>query len=302
MSILVNSKNKYLLAALSLTVFSCQPSEDQLTSDLFDDDSAEVESVVTSVSGSIDDTSGDSYAQLSTQSTNNKYLIWSILLPKATAGNCPLRAAYSVCNAGVKAQSYDGCTPLGGRFERSGEVELSFSQSNCSLAVQGDSVVRTKVMSMNGPYGGQVNHSTDQAQDYLGQNYGGGSKLTLLDSGYQLEILGLHKQVKVKNQERLNISIRTLQPLFVNQIQRDGRQVTSGQIEYNHNLAQYTSKVTFTNLQWDSSCCHPLSGQLQLEYSGSRSGTSQVEFLSCGSAQVTNAQGIVKQIELALCE
>lgn len=259
---------------------------------------AAVESGITMVSGMADEQSGGSFALQSVSPTS----IWEVMLgPKAYAANC-VRPYYSSCSSGVKSAVYDACDIAGTSRTITGHATLTYSHMSCTLASNGDTVTRTYDIDISGPRGGVVSHSSDSGTDYRGSTYGGGGRLTKTAGGWDAEILGRHSAMTFRGHNVFNVSVRTLVPLNVSgSLARASRVVSGGQLEVNHNIAQFTAVISPTNLTWTNSCCHPVSGSLSVNYSGSKSGSATVTFTGCGSATV-NEGGQQKTIELSYCE
>lgn len=260
-----------------------------------------VESGITMLGGIADDQTSSGYAVLE-KSQSGVSPIWNILLgPQAIADNC-LRAYQSTCNLGLKSASYDACNPTGTNLSISGQVQLSYSHSSCTMTTIGDSVVRSYSLNISGPRGGVLSHSSDLATDYKGSSYGGGGKMTLVSGGWSLEILGRHTDLNIRNLKVMSLSTRTVSPVSVTgSLSRVSRVMDGGQIEVNHNFAKFTTTMVPQNLRWTANCCHPTSGSLGLTFSGSKTGSATVTFQGCGSAQV-DRDGQSSLIELSYCE
>jgi hypothetical protein len=115
-------------------------------------------------------------------------------------------------------------------------------------------------------------------------------------------IIYSHKSLSIGGAELARVSIRTLAPVSVTgSLSRASRLVNGGQIEVNYNRAQATAVVIPQNLQWSNTCCHPTAGTLQLNWSGTKTGSTSVSFSGCGQASV-NQNGQVRNIELSYCE
>jgi hypothetical protein len=266
-----------------------------------DANEAILESAVTSISGMADDQSGASYAQNSQNYLNKIDIFKRIFAQEALASNCN-RAVFATCSSGVKSEAYTGCVPTNTSRSLTGQVQLNYSQSNCSLSSDGDQVVRTYSLNLTGPRGGVVNISSQSAQDYSGLSYGGGGKLTKTSSGHEIEILGKHKTFTRNNNTYYSVSVRTLNPLVLTGgLTRSSRVLSSGTIEVNHNLAKYTMTMTPNNVAWSNSCCHPVSGSFSVNYSGSKTGSATVTFNGCGTANL-NQGGQDTQLTMNYCE
>ncbi len=255
-----------------------------------------VESATSMISGLADDQSGDNYAFHQSKPWKQE-----LLLPSAYAASC-VRPIYSSCSSQARTQSYNSCNVGSTSLLMSGSISLNYSDSLCALSANGSSVTRSYDVTLTGIRGGNVSISSSNATDYKNLSYGGGGRLTKTGSGWNVDILGKHKSLRVAGVEIANVSIRTLSPIAVTgSLSRVSRTMTGGQIEVNYNRAAATAVIQPSNLQWSNSCCHPVSGSMSLNWSGSRTGTSAVTFQGCGQAEV-NENGQVRNIELSYCE
>jgi hypothetical protein len=294
-------KNSILTLTLLSLVVACgkkQENEESLSVDSLE---AVVESGVTMISGMADEQSGSSLA-LKSNSNEMRPKVLDFILPTAYAVNCT-RAFYQSCDNGIKSIDYSSCDIPGTSRSLDGQIQLSYSDLSCSLSNDGDSVTRTYDLSITGVRGGQISHSSSEQKDYREEVYGGGGRLTRTAAGWDLDILGRHSQLNFRGREIYDTSIRTLNTIEITgSLSRANRLITSGQIEVNHNKAEFTATMTPNNLQWTSSCCHPTSGSLNVVFSGSRTGNATVTFgEACGIATVDN-DGQSNSIQLSYCE
>jgi hypothetical protein len=295
-------KNSILISIVLIsTLVACGKKENNEEDVSVGSEEAAVESGITMIGGLADDQSGSSLALKS--EVNNPYPnFMDILAPKAYAANCS-RAFFQGCSSGVKSISYDGCEIPGTSKLLDGEVALTYTDSTCSLANNGESVTRTYDIQMSGIRGGVIGYSSAIQKDYREEEYGGGGRITRTPSGWEIDILGRHAQLTFRNREIYNTSIRTLSPVEVTgSLSRTSRLINGGQIEVSHNKAEFTATMTPNNLQWTGSCCHPTSGTLDVVYSGNITGQAIVTFGSvCGQATV-DKDGQSKSIQLSYCE
>jgi hypothetical protein len=293
----MNFKLRYVAMCLILGISGgCQKAKDVEAADSLDATESVVESAMTQVAGDADDQAGSSYAYQSKPDP----LFFTLVLNKAYAANCQRPIAAS-CSAGVRSQTYSNCNTAESSISMSGAASLTYSQSNCSLAISGDYVERTYDLTLSGPRGGQYDLLSSNQTDYRGQTYGGGGRLQKTSSGFSIAILGRHSELSFRGRILSSVSTRTLQNVELNQLTRNGRILNGGQIEVNHNLAEFTTVISPVNVQWTSTCCHPVSGSLNLSFSGSKSGSATVTFLSCGSAEI-NENGQTRTTSISYCE
>lgn len=287
-----------VLCLLLLTTSACKKNLQDESSSV-DPVEASLETAMNMVSGLSDDQAGASYA-LRSEATKPSVIQW-LMGPVAYAEAC-LRAYYATCVNGVKSATYNACDINYGSATLSGSVQLTYSHNSCTLTTNGDSVTRTYDVVFTGPRGGAISHSSALASDYRGTQYGGGGKLTVAPVGWTVDILGRHTNLTWKGRSLYNVSVRTLAPMSITgSLGRNGRILNGGQLEVNHNLAKFTSVIQPNNLQWQSTCCHPVSGSLNISFSGSKSGSATVQFNGCGSATL-DKDGQSQDISLSYCE
>lgn len=286
-------KNLILILALfALTACGQKKSAD---SEL-DISAVTIESATSLISGVADDQSGDNYASYIPRPDGLNFII-----NQAWAASC-VRAVYSSCNSGIRSQTYNDCDLGSSTLKMSGQVQLNYSSTVCSMGSVGNSVTRSYDVTLSGIRGGELSISSQNQSDYKGQTYGGGGRLTTQAAGWSLDIFGKHKTLSVNGVELARVSIRTLQSVNITgSLSRVSRLVSGGQLEVNYNRIQATALLVPQNLQWSNTCCHPISGSLQVTWSGSKVGSSSVTFNGCGQASL-NENGQVRDIELSYCE
>lgn len=302
------SQNQIILVlTLTLALSACGKKAVETTSsdlDLFSVDQTEsvVESGITALNGVADEQANSALTSFTKPQNLNKYeLFKSVFIQEAFAAVCS-RAYQQSCVNGIKTISYSGCTNSNAAATFNGDVSLTYSHGSCTLAVSGDSVTRTYDLNIAGPRGGIMSVTSDNAVDYLGSSYGGGGKLSKTNSGFEIEIMGKHKSLSYNGRTRYSVSMRTTSPVQITgTIARAGRTVSGGALEINHNLAKFTTSITPNNLNYSNVCCHPVSGTLAINYSGSITGSATLTFNGCGSATYVKA-GQSKDITLSYCE
>ncbi|MFN7453622.1 MAG: hypothetical protein ACK5RO_03075 [Pseudobdellovibrionaceae bacterium] len=291
--------NKLILATMVVGLsVGCAKKNDSETS--VDPVEATLESGISVISGMADDQAGSSFAKSEATIPS----IWDALLPqKAIASGSCTRAVLSSCSSSQRRAVHSSCQLGSSLVTLSGEVTLTYSQASCLLSGAGDSVVRSYDLEYEGPRGATLNLSSAIQSDYRGTSFGGGGRLTRTASGYDLDVLGRHSRlVGPRGGEIYDLSVRTLSPLGISGgLSRSSRTVNGGSLEVNHNLAGFTAVFTPSNLQWSASCCHPISGSMTVNYSGSKMGSATVSFNGCGSAEV-NQDGQTQTVEFSYCE
>lgn len=282
------------ILCLSLMAIGCGKKASDVNE--LDATEAVIEAGLVQISGSSDEQSAVDYAFH--KGSNNPFL--SLILNPAQATSC-IRPRLQACNNGLQESLFENCTPMNKNHARTGSVRLTYSSSSCSMAEVGDQVNRSFDISIAGPRGASYSHSSQEQADYRGELYGGGSTLERLNDGYSLSILGRHNQIIRKDKILASTSTRTLSPVLLNQIAREGRVWQSGILEVNHNKAGFTAQIEPNQLTWSRSCCHPVSGSLNVSFSGSKSGQATISFSSCGQGTIIEGEES-RNFELAYCE
>lgn len=288
------SKPYALLVATALMLAACakQPALDDDQNLTLNPENAALEGGITSLSAVIDDQAGSTFvASIKPSPYMYAEKLFDVIFPQAYAVSC-MRAFDQACNNGAKNYSTSSCDlPRGFKF--SGRVNLAYNNASCSLANAGESVTRTYDYDISGPYGGAVLSVTSE---------GGGGKLSKTASGWNAEILGKRKILTWRGHERMNLSISTPQAIEITgTLERASRIVNSGQLQVIHNLAGFTASYEPHNLAYNNSCCHPISGSLDVTYTGSIVGNGTVTFNGCGSATIVRA-GQTRNLTINYCE
>jgi hypothetical protein len=264
---------------------------------------ASLESGLSSLQGLGDEQSGGNFAQVSTPANHSPlYFLNVLLLEKAYASGCQ-RAVFQSCMSSSKQATYSQCEVPGTSFQLNGSVQLSYSDAACGLSSTGNTVTRTYNTTYSGPRGGQLTFSSALQSDYKGNSYSGGGRITRTAGGWNIDVLGKHKSFQWRGNTLYSVSMRTLAPhQITGSLSRSSRVLDGGTLEVNHNIAQFTVLVQPQNVQWTNSCCHPVSGSLNLNFSGSKTGTATLNFSSqCGLASLVES-GQTKEIQLSYCE
>lgn len=294
-------KNLALVLLVMLSV-SCGKLEElaQVDADTAIADS--VEAAITSL-GAISDEQSEEDLSAYKKSQINKVLDLLNPMKSAYAATCSGRAAGQFCSGGEKNITYSDCDIYNSNQTLNGNVKLVYSDtSNCDIDTVGESVTRTYDFTRTTGWGAQIRTHSENKTDYEGNNYGGGAVLTNTASGYEVEILGKHKErTSAAGRARMDVSIRTTSPLSFDELDRDNRTVNSGTLVVAHNILNYKVEMSPNNLEYSSSCCYPIGGTMDLTYSGTISASGVVSFNGCGSATVTRADESY-EIEFYSCE
>lgn len=291
-----------LTAALLMAV-GCKLEKQQANSATFDDTANEMEAASSAMTAVMDDQQGESFASDNRSRMERMAMpILNEILPEAVASNDCARPALQACNTGVKSATYNECS-LGSRGATySGYATLSFSDSSCQLLSSGDHVTRTYDVTFTGPRKLlNIKISSETDQNYLGETHSGGGRLTKTSSGHELEVLGRNQSVTFNGNTVASQSIKTTSPIQVTGgLRRASRVVNGGELVVSRNIAKYKAKFVADNVQYSSSCCHPVSGSFDITYEGSKTGTAKLTFLGCGSAQYEK-DDLKRDITLSYC-
>lgn len=197
-----------------------------------------------------------------------------------------------------------------------GSVKLSFdSPATCSSWINGGSLptsgsavatsADSKVTFANGYY---IDVNSNQHYNYLGQSIQGGARATFgANNTRQIDILGFHRVLREPshNLRIFDHSITTTSPIVVSGFKSNGtRQVSSGSVRVFHNIAEFTTDVTYTDLQWSTMCCHPVDGQVEYQLTGNFNGNYKVDFSTgvCNQVRVTKNGGAPELKSIQLCK
>lgn len=299
----MKNRQTLLLAGLLLTSISCGKLEEEGLLNITEEQAIgdSVEAGITAMAGMSDDQSGEDLAS-TYKSKFQKTLDFLNPMTKAYADTCGGRAYQQDCQDGSKSIEYFSCNIASSNQTLAGKVTLDYSDNNCALDTTGQTVRRTFDHTRTTGWGATINVSSEEKSDFEGNTYGGGSILTKVDSGYQLNILGKHKaRTSARGRARLDLSIKTNEPLQFDNLNRKDRTITAGKVQIAHNLMKYKVELSPKDLEYTPSCCYPIAGSIDLVYTGSIEGTGSVTFTSCGQATVTKNDENYN-VELYSCE
>ncbi|MCB9094887.1 MAG: hypothetical protein H6621_07445 [Halobacteriovoraceae bacterium] len=236
---------------------------------------ATVDEEIVSVGNLIDDLNGEDFNSES--------------LKAALVDACSSRAIDQTCSSGVRTANYNECTLGSTQITFEGQVTLSYSNSLCDLS-DNENVIRTFNLVRTNPLGSTVLVTSQNRVNYEGDTIGGGSKLfRLSSSNYELKILGKNLvRTLVNGNVGYNISMATDSNIEISGgLSRSSRTLNSGELYFYHNNSQYTARYTFQDVGYQSACCYPTSGSIDIEYSGNKSGSATITFNnSCGNATI----------------
>lgn len=222
--------------------------------------------------------------------------------------SCTATAASDSCVAQAKSATYTDCLSSATNHTFSGTINLAFSDSACAFPSNTQFVTRTVNMTRvlgftNFPRfnGTVVTTTTESHQDYNTNEIGGGTRLTYVGTDtYDVDVLGVHKVLtSSKGKVLYDISMHTLTAMTLSGPVSGTRTLDGGSFQVAHNRAFYTADLTPVSLRYESStCCHPVSGILGVQFGGKAVGTAQVAFdANCGVAKLTRNVGAPDQVE-----
>lgn len=227
---------------------------------------------------------------------------------------CGKSAASDTCTTGLKKADYPEATPCTTEYLKYfGFVNLSYSDTSCSMAANGAKVTQT--FSMNAEFdnaallvlnGRKIKAFSDAATTWDGTNVGGGANLTR-DSATAFSVVvdGRTHQLFNKAGKKLSdVSFKTdgaitgtgADPFTGN------RTVNGGKLLVWHNLAKYKATFVPVNLTFNKAdCCHPNGGTINATYEGSVTGTATIAFSdTCGQVKFTK-DGVESTVFLQGC-
>ena len=210
--------------------------------------------------------------------------------------------------------TFAGCTTKSG-YALAGTINLTFdAAATCDtwiaqlgLPVSGALTRTTTGFSITRQSDGSVwSHTSDLKTNYRGNGIGGGVTTSFLEGNVRrFEILGMNRTLDTAEGVRIrDHSIHTVTRIEVTGTRASGTRVLDDGVSFvNHNLAQYTQKLTLHNLRYEAGCCHPVSGFMESELSGTRAGRSEFHFGigGCGLIRIERPSGISVIRKLPKC-
>lgn len=219
---------------------------------------------------------------------------------KITVSNCiPTSEDSSELQLSFQDQIIFGTT-----VQVNGEVQRSYNNATCSLSEVGDAFSREHELSFKKVYGlMSVKTSSSVQLNYLGQSIGGGEELERTSSGWLLSIAGNNQELyNSRGAKIIDIALKTNSPLVIKgTLRRENRTIESGSLTVFHNLANYTAQYEFNNVAWAANCKCPVSGVLEVDFAGLRSGSASLEFMGCGRVVMTPNTGEQRELTLRRC-
>jgi len=221
---------------------------------------------------------------------------WELLIPSAYAASC-----WSIgftCNGSTGVATRDfgsGCTLGFGGLTRTGTVSVTLAKADtsgtCSRA-QAATTVRKPNFAITSRSGAQLAVTSAGVTAYdTTVTFGEGQKLTHQGGeNYTWETFGVNRKLTSGATTLYDISTRTGTPLSIVGTAREGRRITGGTLQIFHNVAEYTSSLTFEDIEYSASCNEPVAGTLHGELTGSLAGTLTVTFNGCGSSTLSFQQ------------
>jgi hypothetical protein len=212
------------------------------------------------------------------------------LIPEAQAASCFL-SGFSSCSSGVRSRNYEDCTFAGGRVSLSGSVTLNYSDSDCSMASNGDSVTRTADFTISARRGSLTVTAP-----------GGGQTVARTTAGFDYSVGGLKRVLKDSDGETVaDVETRTLSAISVTGASRSSRVMTGGQLEIKNLTRGTTAVLSPSDLTWSSTCNCAVSGSLTGSSTGNETSDEiTITITGCGTATVSSG-GKSEEVEFDRC-
>ena len=200
--------------------------------------------------------------------------------------------AWSGCSSvGVKSRSTSCTDAVVTYLKYTKDISMSFFNANGSvdaacvgLATTNNYVKKTGTETLAIPIDGYYNSTSAFVSNYNGTSIGGGSRIIKnADATLSVIIDGVTKIHSDRNNIPLwSQTVRTdpSAPLVLNQLNRNGRNILSGTIIVDHNTANFTTTMVFSNVTYTSGCCYPTGGTVTITVTGSRTETDTLAFSS----------------------
>jgi hypothetical protein len=133
---------------------------------------------------------------------------------------------------------------------------------------------------------------TDSSPNYNQVPIGGGVSVGFSGGTNAVSILGLKKtRVSPLKATLYEHSVHTTTAIDVTGTLAAGtRAIASGTVIVDHNIDQFTATGLINNLQWNSTCCLPISGTIDFTLTGKKTGTANINFNTgtCGEVTLTD--------------
>jgi len=219
---------------------------------------------------------------------------------------CDRRVYFQVCRTdgekSYKGVKYDSCLLPGTKIIATGFVKLEYNNATCSMLEDGNEVNRTYLVALDHVRRGSLLLTTTPTTNYLGDELSGGGTLLNTAEGWQIEVLGNNRKfIDRFGRLRADVSVQTENPIEVTgTLSKKDRTVNGGALLVHHNKAKFTVAYTPEDLHWQEGCKCPVSGALNIEYSGSKNGTGKITFPECGVAIISRNDG-EKTVKLRAC-
>lgn len=218
----------------------------------------------------------------------------------------PARAQQCVAagSSASKIAQHNNCLIQGTRIVANGFVKLDFNSPVCSASQTGDVVVRTYDLTLSRvAHRGSLHLTSSPQTNYLGAEISGGERYSKTASGFTLEVLGSNRNLNLPFRRLRDISVHTASPIEVTKLANPGaRIVNGGPLKVDHNLARFTAAYKAVEVTYDGVCRCPVSGKLEVEYTGSSTAQGYVEFKACGQAIIQRGDRPAREIQLRNCQ
>lgn len=213
-----------------------------------------------------------------------------LLVPPAHAASCVL-AKPTACTGGVITRDFAGCKSLG--LTLTGDIELRYSQPDCTFGAEGDSITRSPDFTMTGVLGRSYSVSSSPE---------GGQKVTKTAKGFTFSTPGVERIGKDKSgAEVFHFKAKTTEDLVVG-LNLNNLVISSGTLEIDESVQGYGAVLAVESLTWEANCNCPVAGTLSGTITDAASNTrsTAITFAGCGTGSVA-VNGQAKALEFASC-
>lgn len=207
--------------------------------------------------GSADEALGSASSVLNSRVPTLSEKLWTqaskALIPFAQImGTCD-STSVSSCSSGVATRTYDSCTF--GSLTLNGGVIYEFSDTDCELGNNNDSVRRVPDFEISGRNGGTIGVSVFNPSS-------SGQKLTRSSSTtYDYEVSGLRRYFTDSSSNlTVNYTIQTVSDITITGLLRANRRMTGGTLKITDNITGSETEITPSAVKWSSTCTCASSG------------------------------------------
>ena len=277
---------KYLISLLALlTLVSCAEEETAV-------DIQETAQQIGDVMASVDESGGTTNGTMAMMESHRRFMatreksstpgallfLRSLgLLASAQAVACQ-DTTFSGCVSSQKVRDLGGCTIGSATF--TGDITLDFSDNNCVLDSDGDSVDRNPDFAVTGMRG--ANLSVAKTGTY-------GQRITRVMSGnFTFANDGIRRLFTLAGQTLFDYTTRTTSPINITGTSRSDRVMTGGQLRVTNNVSGVSCNYAPSNVTWATTCNCATSGTWTGTCSDGK--TTSIIITGCGTGTIAIAE------------